>query len=185
MRLALRGDPALRDPEASVAVGLPELEFALVDSVSARRFTRVDPLRSRSALRCSAASGPSGPRCGSGSTVSCWAGPADDKIEAGRKVRIDSTVTETHILEPSDSQLLYDAVRVLSRLLARGLEKLGPDAFRFHDHRRAAKRKKWKIPKARMKRKVKLYRELLAVVRRTLRTPMVPWRRSRAAKSRG
>ena len=49
----------------------------------------------------------------------------DDKIEAGRKVRIDSTVTETHILEPSDSQLLYDAVRVLSRLLARGLEKVG------------------------------------------------------------
>ena len=93
----------------------------------------------------------------------------DDKIEAGRKVRIDSTVTETHILDPSDSQLLYDAVRVLSRLLARGREKLGPDAFPFHDHRRAAKRKKWKIPKARMKRKVKLYRELLAVVRRTLR----------------
>ena len=92
-----------------------------------------------------------------------------DKIEAGRKVRIDSTVTETHILDPSDSQLRYDAVRVLSRLLARGREKLGPEAFPFHDHRRAAKRKKWKIPKARMKRKVKLYRELLAVVRRTLR----------------
>ena len=84
-------------------------------------------------------------------------------------MRIDSTVTETNILDPSDSQLLYDAVRVLSRLLARAREKLGPDAFPFHDHRRAAKRKKWKIPKARMKRKVKLYRELLAVVRRTLR----------------
>ena len=91
------------------------------------------------------------------------------RIETGRKVRIDSTVAETHILDPSDSQLLYDGVRVLSRLLARGREKLGPDAFPFHDHRRAAKRKKWEIPKARMKRKIKLYRELLAVVRRTLR----------------
>ena len=146
-----------------------ELEFVLVDSVSARRFTRVDPLRSpkRSALQ----------RCIGAVRAEVWErinrvllGRArDDKIEAGRKVRIDSTVTETHILDPSDSQLLYDAVRVLSRLLARGREKLGPDAFRFHDHRRAAKRKKWKIPKARMKRKVKLYRELLAVVRRTLR----------------
>ena len=53
-------------------------------------------------------------------------------------MRIDSTVTETNILDPSDSQLLYDAVRVLSRLLARAREKLGPDAFPFHDHRRAA-----------------------------------------------
>ena len=65
----------------------------------------------------------------------------DDGIETGSRVRIDSTVTETHILEPSDSQLLYDAVRVLSRLLARGREKLGPDAYRFHDHRRAARRR--------------------------------------------
>ena len=32
---------------------------------------------------------------------------------------------------------------MLSRLLARAREKLGPDAFPFHDHRRAAKRKKW------------------------------------------
>ena len=142
-----------------------ELEFVLADSASARRFTRIDPLRppKRSALQ----------RCIRAVRAETWErinrallGTAkDDGIEAGRKVRIDSTVTETHILEPSDSQLLYDAVRVLSRLLARGREKLGPDAFPFHDHRRAAKRKKWKIPKARMKRKVKLYRELLAVVR--------------------
>ena len=146
-----------------------ELEFVLADSASARRFTRIDPLRppKRSALQ----------RCIRAVRAETWErinrallGTAkDDRIETGHKVRIDSTVTETHILEPSDSQLLYDAVRVLSRLLARGREKLGPDAFPFHDHRRAAKRRKWKIPKARMKRKVKLYRELLAVVRRTSR----------------
>ena len=146
-----------------------ELEFVLADSASARRFTRIDPVRppKRSALQ----------RCIRAVRAETWErinrallGTArKDEIETGGKVRVDSTVTETHILEPSDSQLLYDAVRVLSRLLARGREKLGPDVFRFHDHRRAAKRRKWKIPKARMKRKVKLYRELLAVVRRTLR----------------
>jgi len=123
-----------------------ELEFALVDSASARRFTRVDPLRppKRSALQ----------RCIGAVRAEVWErinrvllGRArDDGIEAGRKVRVDSTVTETHILDPSNSQLLYDAVRVLSRLLARGREKLGPDAFPFHDHCRAAKRRKWKIP---------------------------------------
>ena len=146
-----------------------EVEFVLADSASAKRFTRVDPHRppKRSAFQ----------RCIRAVRAATWErinrvllGTArDDRIETGQKVRIDSTVTETHILEPSDSQLLYDAVRVLSRLLARGRTELGPGAFPFHDHRRAAKRRKWKIPKARAKRKVKLYRELLAVVRRTLR----------------
>ena len=146
-----------------------DLEFALLDSDSARRFTRVDPLGppKRSALqRCIAAVRPA-----------TWEeinrvllGTARrDGIEEGRRVRIDSTVTETHILEPSDSQLLYDAVRVLSRLLARGHRKLGPGVFTFHDHRKLAKRRKWKIPKARAKkRKVTLYRELLVATRRTL-----------------
>ena len=32
-------------------------------------------------------------------------------------MRVDSTVTETHILAPADSRLLYDGVRVLTRLL--------------------------------------------------------------------
>ena len=146
-----------------------ELEFALADSASAKRFTRVDPLRppKRSALQ----------RCIRAVRAETWErinrallGTArDDGIETGTRVRIDSTVTETHILEPSDSQLLYDGVRVLSRLLARGRERLGSEAFQFHDHRRAARRRKWKVPKARTKRKVKLYRELLAITRRTLR----------------
>ena len=38
-------------------------------------------------------------------------------MERGRKVRIDSTVVETNIHAPSDSTLLWDAVRVLTRLL--------------------------------------------------------------------
>ena len=146
-----------------------ELEFVLVDSASAKRFTRINPLRppKRSALqrRIRAVRAETWERI----NRALLGTARDDGIETGDKVRIDSTVTETHILDPSDSQLLYDAVRVLSRLLARGREELGPDAFPFHDHRRAAKRRKWKIPKARMKRKNKLYRELLAVVRRTLR----------------
>ena len=146
-----------------------ELEFVLVDSASAKRFTRINPLRppKRSALqrRIGAVRSETWERI----NRALLGTARNDEIETGEKVRIDSTVTETQILEPSDSQLLYDAVRVLSRLLARGRKTLGPDAFPFHDHRRAAKRRKWKIPKARMKRKVKLYRELLAVVRRTLR----------------
>ena len=39
------------------------------------------------------------------------------KIEKGRQVRIDCTCVETNIHEPSDSSLLYDGVRVLTRLI--------------------------------------------------------------------
>src|SRR5437870_8679797 len=62
------------------------------------------------------------------------------KVTRGRKLRIDSTVVETTIHHPSDSSLLADGVRVLSRLLrsagqvlARGTEPL------FRDRTRSAK----------------------------------------------
>src|SRR5918912_4104852 len=41
------------------------------------------------------------------------------KVTRGRKLRVDSTVVETTIHHPSDSSLLGDGVRVLSRLLRR------------------------------------------------------------------
>jgi IS5 family transposase len=63
------------------------------------------------------------------------------QVTRGRKLRIDSTVVETTIHHPSDSGLLADGVRVLSRrarragdLLARGTEPL------FRDRTRSAKR---------------------------------------------
>ena len=43
----------------------------------------------------------------------------DTKIEKGREVRIDCTVVESNIHPPTDSSLLWDAVRVLTRLLHR------------------------------------------------------------------
>jgi hypothetical protein len=42
---------------------------------------------------------------------------AAEKIEKGRQVRIDCTVVETDIHTPSDSSLLFDSVRVRTRLL--------------------------------------------------------------------
>jgi transposase, IS5 family len=40
-----------------------------------------------------------------------------DKLESGAMVRIDSTVTAALMHEPSDSALLRDAVRIMTRLL--------------------------------------------------------------------
>ncbi|HMB06480.1 MAG TPA: ISNCY family transposase, partial [Isosphaeraceae bacterium] len=59
------------------------------------------------------------------------------KVTRGRKLRVDTTAVETDIHYPTDSALLGDGVRVLSRLLKRAqtvlgkaAETLGPEAFR-------------------------------------------------------
>jgi IS5 family transposase len=62
------------------------------------------------------------------------------KLTAGRKVRTDGTVVETNIHYPTDSSLLYDSVRVLSRVIKRArqvLSQLAPATFR--DRTRTAK----------------------------------------------
>ena len=50
------------------------------------------------------------------------------KVTRGRKLRIDATVVETNIHHPTDSRLLGDGVRVLSRLLRRAKTVLGAGA---------------------------------------------------------
>lgn len=59
------------------------------------------------------------------------------KVTRGRKLRVDTTAVETDIHYPTDSALLGDGVRVLSRLLKRAktvlgkaAQTLGPEAFR-------------------------------------------------------
>src|SRR6188474_1804586 len=59
------------------------------------------------------------------------------RVTRGRKLRVDTTVVETNIHHPTDSALLGDGVRVLSRLLRRAkvvlgkaADALGPEAFR-------------------------------------------------------
>ena len=47
------------------------------------------------------------------------------KVTRGRKLRLDATVVETNIHHPTDSRILGDGVRVLSRLLRRAKTVLG------------------------------------------------------------
>jgi len=49
----------------------------------------------------------------------------DRQVTRGRKLRVDSTVVETTIHHPTDSALLSDSVRVISRLLRRAKRVLG------------------------------------------------------------
>jgi transposase, IS5 family len=92
-----------------------------------------------------------------------------EKLEDASIVRLDSTVTAAPIHPPSDSSLLWDAVRVMVRLLKTAEAWLGGDGPLWRDHRRAAK-KRWRaieFTRGRPKR-VQLYRELIKITRTTL-----------------
>ncbi|MBF6614249.1 MAG: transposase [Chloroflexi bacterium] len=66
------------------------------------------------------------------------------KVTRGRKLRIDGTAVETNIHAPTDSSLLNDGVRVISRLLKTARTLLSStaeaSAHLFRDRTRTAKR---------------------------------------------
>jgi IS5 family transposase len=85
----------------------------------------------------------------------------DEKIEKGRKARIDCTVVETNIHHPTDSSLLNDCVRVLARIMEDAKENFEIN-FTFADHRRRAKKRALEILNAKSKKKrLKPYKDLL------------------------
>jgi IS5 family transposase len=83
-------------------------------------------------------------------------------------VRIDSTVTAALMHDPSDSTLLWDAVRAMTRLLRQAAALPGVPAIRWHDRRRMAKRYAREIEYARGKNhRCQLYRKLIGAVHTT------------------
>jgi IS5 family transposase len=67
-------------------------------------------------------------------------------LEDGRKLRVDTTVVETDIHHPTDNTLLWDVVRVLTRLLGRLAEALElPRISGFRNRSRAAHRRMYEI----------------------------------------
>ena len=107
-----------------------ELAFHLEDSASFRAFARL-PLAwspKKSVLH----------RTISAIRAETWeainwaliAAAGQAKLEVGAMVRIDSTVTAALMHEPSDSALLWDAVRLMTRLLRQAAALPGAPAMR-------------------------------------------------------
>jgi IS5 family transposase len=65
----------------------------------------------------------------------------DEKIEKGRQVRTDCTCVESNIHAPTDSSLLYDCVRVLTRRIKQCKQELNIKVPGFSNHNRRAKRR--------------------------------------------
>ena len=93
-------------------------------------------------------------------------GARRQKVEDGSVVRQDSTVTAALMHEPSDSSLLWDAVRVMVRLLKEADGLFGGGALVWRDRCRAAKKRARAIQFIRgQPKRVQLYRELIGIAR--------------------
>ncbi len=85
-----------------------------------------------------------------------------EEVEKGRTVRVDSTAVETDIHHPTDSTLLADGVRVITRWLSEGRELTPQPAYEFSDHQRVVKKRVMTILNARKDTvREKAYRDLL------------------------
>jgi len=92
-----------------------------------------------------------------------------EKVEMGKKVRIDSTVTESMIHAPTDSSLLFDCVRVMVRLLKQLREMGDAPAIDYCNHQRVAKKRARAIIYTRgQDKKATLYADLLKVTEKTI-----------------
>ena len=146
-----------------------ELAFHIIDSNSLRRFMRIgiaDKGFKKSVLNKNVkALSPQTWKAINGQIVQY---ADDEKIEKGRQVRIDCTVVESNIHEPTDSSLLWDSVRVLTRLLHRAKEEFGLRVL-FQDHSRRAKRRLLGIMNSRSKKDRKSkYADLIKVTNKSI-----------------
>jgi len=93
----------------------------------------------------------------------------DKKIEKGKEARTDCTVVSSTIHDPTDSRLLWDAVRVLTRMLGRITERFDDVHIPFSDHTKRAKRRMVAVMNAKSKKaRKKQYIDLLKVTHKTV-----------------
>jgi len=112
-----------------------ELEFHLADSVTYRTFCRfgaLGPTPTRATLAENLKKVRAETLEAIGAMVIRHA--AKTGVERGRKVRVDSTVVEANVHAPTDSSLLWDGVRVLTRLLLKVAKKCMGYAGRAMEH---------------------------------------------------
>jgi len=89
-----------------------------------------------------------------------------EKIERGRTIRIDSTAVETNIHHPTDSTLLSDGIRIITRWLGEGKELNSAPLYSFRDHRRVVKKRVMSILNAKKDgARQSAYRDLLHYAR--------------------
>lgn len=111
-------------------------------------------------------------------------------IEDGSRLRVDTTVFEADIRHPTDSGLLWDCIRVMTRLVDRAREIDPSVGTGFPNRLRKAKKRFQHIaslyrvkPDQRVDRRVALYRELLAIAHEVLEKGVVVFHRCQGSRA--
>jgi IS5 family transposase len=94
----------------------------------------------------------------------------EKKVIQGRKLRVDTTVVETNIHYPTDSTLLSDGVRVLTRVMMKVTEVVGQVGTQLRDRTRSVKHRILEIARASRDKSEKGKQKLAAAYGKLLKT---------------
>lgn len=93
-------------------------------------------------------------------------------VENGKKLRVDTTVVETDIHHPTDNTLLWDVVRILTRLIGRLAEMVPNGIEGFTNRTRSARRRMQEIQRMtarqRHNQQKDKYRQLIGVTQQVV-----------------
>jgi IS5 family transposase len=98
------------------------------------------------------------------------------KVTRGRRMRVDTTAVETNVHYPTDSSLLGDGVRTITRLVGKINKEVGEGAIEVRNRARSVKRRLVEIAKSARargeefkERKARSYRKLLGTTKKVVK----------------
>jgi IS5 family transposase len=109
-------------------------------------------------------------------------------LEDGKKLRVDTTVVQTDIHHPTDNTLLWDVVRVVTRLVDRLAEAIGRRIKGFRNRTRAARRRMQALQRMtttqRHARQTSKYRELICIAEEVVERARAALRHTRKVRGK-
>jgi IS5 family transposase len=109
-------------------------------------------------------------------------------LEDGQKLRVDSTVVQTDIHHPTDNTLLWDVVRVITRLMGCLAEAVQQHMQGFRNRTRAARRRMQEIqrltPQEQHERQTEKYRQLIGITEEVVNSARRAWQQTRKARGK-
>jgi transposase, IS5 family len=109
-------------------------------------------------------------------------------LEDGKKLRVDTTVVQTDIHHPTDNTLLWDTVRVITRLVGRLDRAVRRGVRGFRNRTRAARRRMQEIQrmtaKQRHQQQTKTYRKLIGITEQVVESARGVLKRTRKARGK-
>ena len=109
-------------------------------------------------------------------------------LEDGKKLRVDTTVVQTDIHHPTDNTLLWDVVRVVTRLVGRLAAMIDRRIKGFRNRTRAARRRMQALQRMttaqRQERQAGKYRELIGIAEEVVERARAALRHTRKVRGK-